>query len=158
MDLMQQRYKKRPGQPSIDGPAVAKGWFVTLGLWLGSSLAFAIYSSATLSDDPGTLSSGVLGLWSIFALYSVGVAMLIGLPLALLLDRSLRFTHSPWIHIAAFLAVFTALPMAVLGFSMDGEWIQPCSFSLLLGICAALGRAAAFRQGGSFRRPTTWTS
>ena len=83
--------------------------------------------------------------------------MLLGLPLALLLDRFLRRIHSPWIHIAAFLAVFTVLPMGVLGFSMDGEWIHPGGLSLLLGSCAALGRAAVFRQGGSFRRPTTWT-
>ena len=76
--------------------------------------------------------------------------------MALLLDRMLRGIESPVIHVAAFLAFFTLIPAIPLGFSMGDDWIQAYGYSSLLGICAAIGRAAAFRQGGSFRRPTTW--
>ena len=70
-----------------------------------------------------------------------------GFPLALLLDRMLRGIESPVVHVAAFLAFFTLLPAIPLGCSLGDDWIQAYGYSSLLGICAAIGRAAAFRRG-----------
>ncbi|MFF5791785.1 hypothetical protein ACFY5D_07045 [Paeniglutamicibacter sp. NPDC012692] len=156
MDLMQQRYKRAPGSPSIDGYAVAKGCLVTVGAWLVGSLIWAIWIEVTRAVEPDVGYIPYLEIWPVFALVSVMLAMIAGFPLALLLDRVLRSVESPLIHVAVFLAFFTLLPAIPLGLSLGDDWILAYGYSSLLGVCAALGRAAAFRRGGSFRRPTTW--
>ncbi len=156
MDPMQQRYKKVPGRPSIDGYAVAKGSLVTVGAWLVGSLILAIWIEVTRVVEPDVGYIPYLEIWPVFAIVSVMLAMFAGFPLALLLDRVLRGIESPVVHVAAFLAFFTLLPAIPLGCSLGDDWIQAYGYSSLLGICAAIGRAAAFRQGRAFRRPTTW--
>lgn len=155
MDMTQQRPGPGAGRSSFDGYAVMKGWIVTVGLWLGFALALAVYWDARRDEHySGQLDS--VGFWPMFAVVSLVVALLAGLPLALLLDRVLRRVQVPWLHVAAFFVLFTLLPAAL--FIRDTVFSDPGTFlgCAVLGACAGLGRAAAFLRGRAFRRPTTW--
>jgi hypothetical protein len=155
MDVTQQREGSKAGRSSFDGYAVVKGWIVTVGLWLGFTLALAVYWDAR-SDEYYSGQLDNVDFWPMFAVASLVVALLAGLPLALLLDRVLRRVQVPWLHVAAFFVLFTLLPVAL--FIRDIVFPGP-GISLgcaVLGACAAIGRAAAFLRGRAFRRPTTW--
>jgi hypothetical protein len=155
MDMTQQRPGPSARRRSFDGYAVVKGWLVTVVLWLGFTLALAVYWDARRDEHySGQLDN--VDFWPMFAVASLVVALLAGLPLALLLDRVLRRVQVPWLHVAAFFVLFTLLPVAL--FIRDIVFPGP-GISLgcaVLGACAAIGRAAAFLRGRAFRRPTTW--
>jgi hypothetical protein len=155
MDTTQQRPDPSARRRSFDGYAVVKGWLVTVVLWLGFTLALAMYWDARRDEHySGQLDN--VDFWPLFAVASLVVALLAGLPLALLLDGGLRRVQVPWLHVAAFFVLFTLLPAAL--FIRDTVFSDPGTFlgCAVLGTCAAIGRAAAFLRGRAFRRPTTW--
>lgn len=154
MDTLQQRYGRTP--PALDGYAIAKGWFSTVGLWLGSTLALAIFADVASAGETDMADLDNVAIWPIIAACSVLVAMFAGLPLALLFDRLLRRVHMPWVHAVAFLCFFALLPGIPLWMTAGSDAGVALWFCLLLGACAGIGRTLAFRRHGEFRRPTTW--
>lgn len=154
MDTRQRGHRGTSAARALDGFAIVKGWLATLGLWLGFTLVLAVFAEAGWVEESLAAYDGYLWVWSIFAGISILVAIFVGLPLAVLLDLVLRRVQVPWVHVVAFLVVFALLPgiglWSAVG-SMALFW-----FSTLLGVCAAAGRALAFRRRGRYRRPTTW--
>lgn len=155
MDVKHQPKGSNRARSSLDWYAVGKGWIVTVGLWLGLALALAVYWDAG-SDEHYSGQLDHVDFWPMFAVASLAVALLAGLPLALLLDRLLRRVRVPWLHVAAFFVFFTLLPAGLLIRYAEIVEPHPLAFWAVLGACAAIGRAAAFLRGRAFRRPTTW--
>lgn len=155
MELMQERYKRVPGKPTFDGYAIAKGWFVAVGLWLVGTL-IAVFITEVLPEGgaSGAISS-VIGFWALISTISVLIAGVLGLPLALLIDRFMRPVQTPWKHVLVFALLFT-LTGALLMSGITGSYWNALGVSCWMGLCAGVGRAAAFRKSGAFRRPTTW--
>lgn len=156
MELMQERYKRIPGKPSLDGYAIAKGWFVTVGLWLLGSFIALFITELLPFDGSGSVSGYIWGTWAYFSVLSFLIAAVLGLPLALLLDRLMRSIQIPWIHVAAFAVFFTLAGALLTSGITDGFWNNFFGISGWLGLCAAIGRISAFRRAGAFRKPTTW--
>lgn len=152
---MQERYERVPGKASFDGYAIAKGWFVAVGLWLVGMLIAGFIAWVIPDDGSESSVSSTLGFWTIAATASVLVAGVLGLPLALLLDRFMRQVQTPWIHVLVF-ALFFTLAGAMLMSGITGGFFSALGVSCWMGLCAAVGRAAAFRKSGAFRKPATW--
>ncbi|PQZ96262.1 hypothetical protein CQ018_03025 [Arthrobacter sp. MYb227] len=154
MEYTQQRYKRSAGKSSFDGPAIAKGWFVAVGLWLVGTLISMLITEILSEGGSGSFISSSLGIWAVFSVASVLVAGVLGLPLALLLNRFMRQVQTPWIHVLAF-AMFFTLSGAILMSGMTGSFLSALGVSCWMGLCAAAGRLAAFRKSGAFHRVLT---
>ena len=155
MELMQERYKRVPGKPTFDGYAIAKGWSVAVGLWLVGTLIAAFITEVLPEGGASEAVSSAIGFWALVSTVSVLIAGVLGLLSALLLDRLMRPVQTPWKHVLVFALVFT-LAGALLMSGITGSYLNALGVSCWMGLCAAVGRAVAFRKSGAFRRPTTW--
>lgn len=142
----------RPAPPfrrqrvELDARAIAKGWAVTVALWLAVLFFYFWMSNTLYAPEPGSAPSDGLGYWTIiFALVSVAVALVAGLPLGLVLSWVLSPIRQQWIHVSAFFAVPT-LVLAIPFLAEPGNGLAPLGLGAVLGLCCAAGRAAIIRN------------
>lgn len=140
-------------QVRLDGYAFAKGWVITVATWLIGGFIWAWWSDSTRVEEPNTAYIDSLPLWPIFAVVSVGVAALLGAPLAFLLVCLLRSVRPQWVHVVAFFVVFTTVTAVVFSIvSPAGGTLPFLGLGSLLGICAAAGRAAIIPNATILRK------
>ena len=75
-------------------------------------------------------------------LFSIGAALLLGMPLALLVGMLLRPVRNQWIHILATGGAGIVTGMVTLLFLVGTRWYSMWGLALWAGFCAALGRSA----------------
>ncbi len=121
----------------LDSYAFIKGWLVATSLWTGVLLIVVVAAYGVPAANEGSRSGYVWGLLGMKVLYSVGISLVVGAPLAWILAYLLRPVRNQSIHIAAFFAVPT-LAFWGLGSVLGLGW-QP----LLLLPWATVGAAAA---------------
>jgi hypothetical protein len=74
--------------------------------------------------------------------FSIGAALLLGMPLALLVGMLLRSVRNQWIHILAIGGAGIVTGMVTLLFLVGTRWYSIWGLVLWTGFCAALGRSA----------------
>ncbi|MGO4235615.1 hypothetical protein [Pseudarthrobacter sp. YAF2] len=120
----------------LTGRALFKGWAIATTLWLvGLYIVLAATSQGFLLD----LALMVL-------MYGYGIALVTGVPLAWILGYLLRPIRNQWIHVAAFFIVPT-LGFWALGSMLGFGWtIGALGLWATVGLAAALGRMAVWRD------------
>ena len=74
--------------------------------------------------------------------FSIGAALLLGMPLALLAGMLLRPVRNQWIHILAIGGAGIVTGMVTLLFLVGTSWSSMWGLVAWTGFCAALGRSA----------------
>jgi hypothetical protein len=75
-------------------------------------------------------------------LFSIGAALLLGMPLALLVGMLLRSVRNQWIHILAIGGAGIVTGVVTLVFLVGTRGYSMWGLALWAGFCAALGRSA----------------
>ncbi|WP_157884169.1 hypothetical protein [Arthrobacter alpinus] len=148
---------RRPGQEPLGHHRArlgrrtfVKGWVVAFGFWSLVSITFALIDSLT------STASWVLSLWAIMLMGSFFVAVLVGTPLALLVEYVLRPVDRQWIHVLVFGVSFCAFGIAI-AFLVSPGTLGGFHLALggIVGAAAGIGRFSIRRDDPIFDAVTT---
>jgi hypothetical protein len=132
-----------PRHKVIFGPgAFAVGFLTAVAAFTVAVLAIS------LAGTPYTrlhLSSTVFMAMVIF-LYAAAIGLVVGAPLAFALGMLLRPVRSQWLHVLAFFVVAGLAAWAIFLALYGGDPLETLWFAAMMGLCAAIGRAAVWRM------------
>jgi hypothetical protein len=120
----------------LTGQALFKGWAITTTLWL-----IGLYAVLAATSQGFWFNLGLMVL-----MYGYGVSFFIGLPLGWILGRLLRPIRNQWLHVAAYFVVPT-LCFWALGSLLGFGWtLEALGLWATVGLAAALGRLAVWKD------------
>lgn len=150
--ILQRRYGVKPRSDNVRVRlglyAFIKAWVVTFGVWFIISLLVALVDSLT---SPYSIA---LSIWAGTLFFSFFIAVLIGTPIAMVLESALRPVRQQWIHVLVFGGSFAVLTFVITWLLISGPfWGLPSGLAIVVGGATAIGRASVRGNAELYNSP-----